>query len=89
MKCGRDDSRFSVSDALSEYERLEDFGVAMRDMKISSDVLPTDHGVQQGDVLRGKPIRLSNTRATHPRYSSLIMLVFKCKNYDHFTQNIK
>ena len=88
IKCGKVEGCISVSESLSEYERLKDFGVAINIKKYSSGVLPTNPGALQGDVLRGKPIRLSNTRATHLRYSSLRMFRIKYKkNVKHKEAN--
>ena len=73
-KRGKDEMEVS----LSGQSRLDIFEDAKELLKFSSYVLPTHPGALQGDVLRGKPIRLSNTRATHRIYSSLGMFSLKC-----------
>ena len=70
---GEDDKEVSVSESLSGQSRLDNLVEAIYYNIISSGVLPAHPGALQGDVMRGKPIRLSNTRATHRRYSSLGM----------------
>ena len=88
-KRGKDDTEVSLSESLSGQSRLDIFEEAIELLKFSSDVLPTHPGALQGDVLSGKPIRLSNTRATHLRYSSLGMFYLKCKKFCQSTQDIK
>ena len=88
-KRGKDETEVSLSESLSGQSRFDIFEKAIELLKFSSDVLPTHPGALQGDVLRGEPIRLSNTRATHLRYSSLGMFHLKCKKFCQFTQDIK
>ena len=88
-KRGKDEIEVSLSESLSGQSRLDIFEEAIELLKFSSDVLPTHPGALQGDVLRGKPIRLSNTRATHLRYASLGMFYLKCKKFCQSTQVIK